>query len=284
MKASDIADVYKTRFKKISKYYHKLLEHFGANDIHHFRVEIKKLKAFIRYVNLAMPEQQQKIPKELKKLYSIAGNIRNLQLHQRRLTNLTDDLLMESPSFYLQHLADQEQKMQKEARRIAEKISIKDFEKKLVDSVPDDVDKSIKNVFVHVNRQRLEALLSLPFYYDEALHDIRKVLKDLMYDYKYLTASIDVEIPSGVASLKAMEQLTSALGDFHDLCIALFLLSPVYLDQTPLGAESDKLNELKAQLKLRKEAMKDEIVRSLVPVKQEIEKQKSLVLVNELLY
>lgn len=143
--------------------------------------------------------------------------------------------------------------------------------------------KEIKNVFVQKRKQRLEELLTLPFYYDEGLHEIRKILKDLMYDYKCLENSIATELPSGINEFKAMQSLTTALGDFHDLCVAIFLVSSVYIDRMENTDEIEIINDLKVQLQLRKENMKTEIITRLQPLKQQVEKEKSLVQMYEAL-
>lgn len=251
------------------------------DDIHHFRVEMKKLRAFIRLTNLTTPDQQKKIPKELKRFYNTCGNIRNLQLQQQRITNLASDLLMEAPDLYLQYLRDEEKLAKKKAHELAENISLKQFEKDLIDSSTGLI-QEIKKVFVQRNKQRLSILFTLPFYYDEALHDIRKVVKDLMYNYKYVDQEINVELPPDLASLKNMETLTTSLGDFHDLCIALFLLSPMYLNQIPGLIDNELLSEFRSQLELRKEAMKKEIIQLFAPVKQQFEKERSLMQSYEL--
>ncbi|HTM92933.1 MAG TPA: CHAD domain-containing protein [Flavisolibacter sp.] len=281
MKKELIIDAYKTRFKKLSNFYQKVPEEFDMDDIHHFRVEMKKLRAFIRLTNLTTPDQQKKIPKELKRFYNTCGNIRNLQLQQQRITNLASDLLMEAPDLYLQYLRDEEKLAKKKAHELAENISLKQFEKDLIDSSTGLI-QEIKKVFVQRNKQRLSILFTLPFYYDEALHDIRKVVKDLMYNYKYVDQEINVELPPDLASLKNMETLTTSLGDFHDLCIALFLLSPMYLNQIPGLIDNELLSEFRSQLELRKEAMKKEIIQLFAPVKQQFEKERSLMQSYEL--
>lgn len=283
MNTSDIIDGYETRFQKLSKFYNKALEDFQANDIHLFRVEMKKLRAFIRLINLTVPGKQHKIPKPLKSFYHIAGNIRNLQLHELRIVNLSNDLFIQSPTSYLQFLQDEEKSMKKKARQTADDISLKDFEKKLIKESPDQLSKEIKNVFVQKRKQRLEELLTLPFYYDEGLHEVRKILKDLMYDYKYLENTIVAKLPSGINQVKAMRTLTTALGDFHDLCVALFLVSAVYIDRMENTDEIEIISDLKAQLQLRKEDMKTEIITRLQPLKQQVDKEKSLIQMYEVL-
>lgn len=275
MKSDDIIDVYKSRFKKLSNFYQKATVEFAMNDIHHFRVEMKKLRAFIRLTNLATPGHQNKIPKALKKFYNTTGNIRNLQLQQQRIGNLASDLLMAAPDMYLQQLKDEEKLAKKKAHELAGVVSLKQFEKELIDSSTNFTQET-KIVFIQRNKQRLSILFTLPFYYDEALHDIRKVVKDLMYNHSYVEQEINTELPPALSRQKNMESLTTNLGDFHDLCIALFLMSPMYLDHLAGLADKELLCEFRSQVQLRKERMKDEIIQSLDPVKQQIEKEKSL--------
>lgn len=283
MTAKVIKDAYKARFKKLSKVYHFTLEDFKLNSIHHFRVEMKKLRALIRLVNLSCIEDQNKIPKSLKSFYNIAGNIRNLQLHRQRITDLSKDLSIEPPSLYLQFLKEEERAMEKEAQQLAVNISLKDFEKKLISKIPDQLTKEVRIAFVEKRRRRLGELFTLPFYYDEGLHEIRKILKDLMYNYEILQDVIVAEFPSAINHLKPMQSLTQTLGDFHDLCVALFLLSSIYLEKVSDRDEADVLNQLKTQLQLRKENMKEEIIDSLKPFRNYVEKEKSLMNACEVL-
>jgi CHAD domain-containing protein len=275
MKKDDIIDVYKSRFKKLSDSFQKVPEEFAMDDIHRFRVEMKKLRAFIRLTNLTTPEHQHKIPKNLKKFYNTCGNIRNLQLQLQRITNLASDLLMEAPDLYLQYVRDEEKLAKKKAHELAGSISLRQFEKELTDS-SSNLPQEIKTVFVQKSKQRLSILFTLPFYYDEALHDIRKTVKDLMYNYKYADQEINIELPPALARLKNMETLTTNLGDFHDLCIALFLMSPMYLDHLSGLTEKELLCEFRDQVQLRKEAIKNEIVQTFAPIKQQFERERSL--------
>lgn len=284
MKANAIIDTYQARFRKLSKYYYATLEDLRLKDIHHFRIEMKKLRAFIRLINLASIEDQGKIPKALKRFYNITGNIRNLQLHQQRVNELCKDLNLGIPSFYMQLLKDEEQIMKEKARQLAGDISMHNFETKLISKVPEQLDKEVKTAFVQKRKTRLEGLFTLPSYYDEGLHEIRKLFKDIMYDYKYLGKVVGVELPSGVDELKEMEPLTTALGDFHDLCVAMFLLSSEYIKNVADHDEIQVLNKIKSELQLRKEHMTEEIVESLNIFKKQVEKEKALVQAYEVLH
>lgn len=51
MKEKEIAEVVEGRFKTIKKLSHKIIKEFNADDIHDFRVEVKKLRAFLQLRN-----------------------------------------------------------------------------------------------------------------------------------------------------------------------------------------------------------------------------------------
>ena len=59
---------------------------FTEHAIHLFRIDFKKLRAFVRLLRAASPRAEQlKIPHRFKKMYSIAGNIRDVQLTTKLL-------------------------------------------------------------------------------------------------------------------------------------------------------------------------------------------------------
>lgn len=52
MKSDNIINIFDKRFKKIKKHFNNLPEDFELGDIHSFRLERKKLRAFIRLINM----------------------------------------------------------------------------------------------------------------------------------------------------------------------------------------------------------------------------------------
>jgi CHAD domain-containing protein len=260
MKPGEMVDVYKTRFKKLLRHYHNLLEDFDPNVIHHFRLEIKKLTAFLHLIYVEKENHHSKIPKDIKLFYNLLGNIMNLQLHQSRVKDLSNDLLLEIPAVYLQCVDVEEKGLKKQARQTAKNISIKDFENKLIEEVPGKLTRKMQNDFIQKNLARFHELLALSFYTDEALHEVRKIMKDLMYNLKYLDAG---GLNSSVPELKSMNAITRILGDYHDLCISLSLLNSTYVTEITDANEAHVLNELKIQLQVRKDVMRIEIIELL---------------------
>jgi CHAD domain-containing protein len=269
MKTEVINKVYRSKIKKISRYYRILTDNFNPDDNHYFRVEVKKLRAFMRLVNFSMAVQEHKIPKPVKKYYRLVGDIRNLQLHEQRIKNLSNDLLIGNPWQYLKKLCEEQKALKKKAKR-KKRLSFKDFEKKLLNDAPAKLTEEVKTQFAEMNIVRLTQLLMLPIYYDETLHDIRKLIKDLMYNYNYLGEQINLAIPFPMNDPAFMESLTDTLGNFHDLSLAIFFLSPSPLNHTWEEKERRMICELKKYLSVKKENLRNELCSLLTSVKRRL--------------
>ena len=197
MKSGEIINVFDKIVKKIKKHYNKLLEDFEIEEIHGFRLEMKKLRGFIRLINTNIPEDKKiKTGGKIKSFYSTAGNIRSLQLHQQRVSHLCDEMLLEKPVLYLQLLHNEKNKQKKKAGRIADKISYNYFRKKIIDLVPDKLKAESVQAFIIQKQHTLLELVFLLDYSDEALHEIRKVLKDLLCDWKYMSSYVPAALPA----------------------------------------------------------------------------------------
>lgn len=267
MKDVEIAEVLKLRFRKLLKYYHNLLEDFKAGDIHHFRIEIKKMRAFLLLVNGSAGEKI-KIPKALKLFYDETGNMRNLQIHRHAMVDLCNDLKLPLPETYLHHLDDEGKALKKHVRQIAKNLSIKSSEHKLIAHAPERITGEACHSFVKQSRIRLDELMHLSFYTDEALHEVRKIMKNLMYNLKYTNAEDGFNYLPGWYGLKNLNAVTGAFGKYHDMCISLLLLGSSYAASIQTEGELKVLNELKIQLQLRKDVMKIEIMESLKYLEQ----------------
>jgi CHAD domain-containing protein len=274
MKSEEIISALDKRFKKVEKHYNKSFEDFELEEIHGFRLEMKKLRAFIRLINTNIPGYR-KIKKErkIKSFYNTTGNIRNLQLYQQRVSHLCYNMLLEKPVQYLQLLHNEENKQKKKAGRIADKISFNHFQKKIIDLVSDKLNTQSVQAFVIQKKHTLLELIFLLDYSDEAMHEIRKVLKDLLYDWKYISSYVSPAFPAWFTYKKNIEVFTDKLGEFHDLCIALYFFKPVYIDKNADEKEKKILLTLRQKLEETKGEMKEEISTLLNHVKQEMEKE-----------
>ena len=282
MEQNQVIEKYRSLFKKLSTYYHKVIRDFDMDDIHDFRVEIKKLKAFIRLMNIATPNEQHKLPGSLKSFYNVIGNLRSLKLHQQRIKSLCEQLAVEEPANYLKELSKQKKYWRKTALQIAEDLSLKDFENKLVDNTSENIKEEVINNFVVKYKNKLEYLISLRFYVDQTLHDIRKALKDIMYNWSYVQSAAGILLPGEWHELKSIESAASKLGDFYDLCVSIQLLHLYFSAETDQD-EKTVLGKLEAHLELQKTELKTEIRNWLLPIKRQFQNEKFLLQVQEIL-
>lgn len=268
MKQDEIIKLFDKRFKRIRKHYCSLLKDFEVEEIHSFRLEMKKLRAFIRLVNISLPGKKTiKINKKVKSFYNTTGNIRNLQLHQQRINQFCNGLPLPKPTAYLQALHKEEMAQKQKARQFAKKISFGPFKEKVLNSVHEKLKARPAQAFVIQKKLELFELLARHYYHDEELHDIRKTLKDLQYDWTYIDSFAPLILPAFFAKGKNIQNITNQLGDYHDLCMAIYFLSPPYTDQIVNKPEKATLQILKQQLEWRKEEMKKAACQSLLPLK-----------------
>lgn len=271
MKDDKIINLFNNSLKKAHRHYNNLLEDFELEEIHDFRLQIKKLRAFIRLVNTEVTKEKRiKISKEIKTFYHTAGSIRNVQLHKQRIIQWCMALSFNAPATYLELLNKEEARVKNTAREEAEEISFSHFKKNLVASVPHELTATCIQYFTTLKRKELLALLSLSVYNDETLHNIRKVLKDILYDWNYITPYLASDLPAYFAQKENTESLATNLGDFHDLCIAIYFLAPVYSDQVVSEAERDNLTTIKRRIEWEKYNLKEQIVSLFQSIKKDI--------------
>jgi len=268
MDSDDIIDVYKERFRKINRHKDRLLKDFEPSEIHHFRVEIKKLRAFMRLLSAGFRAHKIRLSRDIKSFYHMAGLIRNLQLYQSRISSLCDELSIQKPSLYLQSLKEEEKRLRLATSQVAENISWKAFEKEIIDNVPPRLGGKTIKTFIRQRKAKLEELFSLPAYYEDTLHSIRKQLKDLMYDSKYTAAALTVSFPRQFRSIKSLEPLTTTLGEVFDLYSSLNVLSSSDANNITDVDELSSIARLKQQLQLIRDQMKEKVIGQLLLLKQ----------------
>src|SRR5665647_1643877 len=101
MNKEEIKHITDTHYKKIKKHIKQVTKDFDVEAIHQFRVEYKKLRAFLRMMSQQKGNAGEiKISKKLKKGYNISGVIRDLQLQQQRILEVTKDEL-KKPRAYI---------------------------------------------------------------------------------------------------------------------------------------------------------------------------------------
>lgn len=266
MSQHETIQVLKSRFEMIHASFDSAIGYLDAEDIHAFRVDIKKLQAFL---HLAPNGAKVKLPTRLRQFYRMVGLIRNLQLQQQRIR---DTLLHESalPQSYLTLLAIETAAAIRRARKFAvTKLSMPAVERELLCTFPDDLTNDALRGFTRHTANRLKKLGNnrRPIN-DETLHSLRKCLKDLLYDHSYIEKEITRFFPSvDSAGKDTIAALIDLLGRFQDLRSGLFFLRPLYIDQVPATGERKILEGIRSKWEKDKAIIKAQVL-SLLPAVQ----------------
>ena len=236
MKQKLITSVIKKRFSNIQEYIRQMLADFDEEAIHDFRTEIKKLRAFLRLLNTADNKNPLSISKTMKVYYWYAGSIRNLQLNIKSINETEGN----KPSVYLQNVKKEIESL-KGALRSLHAPSNFDDPKKVIRNWTAKPGKPSVKKFVYQKVDEFSHLLTL-MKQDEILHAIRKLLKDLLYNWKYIKQYASL-LPAAISVKKQIEELTDVLGEFCDRITGIHLLE-TYLFAAPNSADKEILEKV----------------------------------------
>jgi len=232
-------------FKKIEKNIvhclEKLPENFEEEDYHKFRVEIKKLNAFLISLQFCLRSfKKDKYFKSLKNLFKQAGKIRNYQLEESMLQR-------NGARFIDQYLFDLEQRIKKEKIKFASlhnqirptKIKkllgkIKPFIKK--------INRKDLEMFTESERNKITHFFQIDPLLPINLHTIRKLLKIDFYTRKI------TDHPQAQNLLEEENNFLELLGKWQDCRTVNNLLEKSILKETVNSNESGNLLKIKSEI------------------------------------
>lgn len=264
MKAKEIKKIISGRFKELNKSCDKVRKKFAAKDIHKFRTDVKKLRAFIRLISFSPDKPVKKpLPKELRKLYGITGEIRDSQLQLERIKNTHQN------NVELKEYADLLNSIIRNNRKkLKKKLSgnlLAASEKKIIKRLPEAFDMKRIVDFAQDKINKMEVLRQTRNNEDDDIHSIRKNLKDVMYAVQMIDDSLKPSFPtvfSGADDKNKMEQLSDQLGLFTDMSAALSYTEPGYIKKVNAD-EKKQLLLLRTQWLKRKQEIREAVLKEL---------------------
>jgi CHAD domain-containing protein len=221
MKRNKISVIIKRRFDKPGKLFIRIIIDFEIESIHQFRTEIKKLRAFLRLLNM-QSDRQLKISKEIKKFYGCIGMIRNLQLQIKNVNDYLENSGDQIPATYIEKLNAEIELCKTDSTKFISAENFSDNVEKIINRLPINFKKASIKQFIFKKLNELKQLV-IYIHDDEALHSIRKILKDILYNWSFIKHYHKL-LPAGIAEKKNILSLTEILGDFCDKKIGLELL------------------------------------------------------------
>jgi len=260
MKQNEIIETVKEKFKPIHKRWPKLVSDFDMEIIHDFRVDMKKLRAFLRLVNLEDNSRHAVISNKMKTFYGYTGIIRNIQLQKKKVEDYTESHGEEIPADYIALLDSEEVYWQKQTLDLMTENNFYDDEDRIMDQLPDRLKKTTIKAFITEKLTAINILINR-LVDDDDLHDIRKILKDLLYTWTYIEPYAD--LPEIISNEDAIKTITTNLGEFRDCCIHLNFLYHGYMDKLTNEKEKISLNIMKNEWLIEKIKLKKKIVAHL---------------------
>jgi CHAD domain-containing protein len=237
MKKKDQSNYFKHEWAKL-KADLKTFDKKGKQEaLHRFRVQVKKLRAFLVLADSG--ENSHGLEKQLKpvrKIFKAAGIIRNAYI-----TLELSKEYQQGPSAFMrgQRRLMKESAVQFRSASAKHLAGIRKTRRRLKKAVP-----RFSNVHISMYyQQKLEdiALCLKPQGSEASLHDCRKQIKMLIYNYSLVKPVLSLAFNEAY-----LEQVQTAIGDWHDKQVAIELFSSEEVGAAPVA---ESLEKEQAQLK-----------------------------------
>ena len=230
MKKSEIDEFIENRFKKIEKYFHKSIHSFETEYIRQFRMEIKRLKAFLHLISMESDDGlSYRITRRMKTLYGYFGIIRNLEMQLSETKKYVQSPVHNTPACYINTL---EKELQSWKRLSLDFIdagySFENDKQEIMAILPDKLNKKPIKKFVHYTLYELNTLAGRKD--DEALDNVRKFMEDIYYNYDFISPFFD-DRQDKIFNKKAIEECLGSFGEFRDRCMELVFLQTFGTDK-----------------------------------------------------
>lgn len=237
MKKKNGVKYFEKEWEGMNAHLKSYLKYEEQEDLHQFRVKIKKIKAFLILSNNtthhpAMVKQF----KPIKKIFKQAGALRDAYLNLGFIKlfqpgNATgQDILIKNATTEFKSNGDKYLRKIKRARQPL---------KKEIKSIKDT---AINRFYDSQLRQIADSLTRHQF--NQQLHDCRKRIKILLYNYKPAHESLNIRLNEDY-----LEPLQQAIGDWHDQIVSITRLSEYMdLEAKLIGTMNEELTKLKGEI------------------------------------
>ena len=241
----DLLDYFQKHQKHLEHYLALCIEEPEHEMVHQLRVSIKRLKAVLHFTGQVTGNDKigaKKQIKSLRKLFKVAGNLRDLQVQQKLIPEYEAKLNSEF-GLYLSYL----EKIEKQSVRnfclfIANSKPIHKLtsgreliETSLASLTPDEIRLRAGQLLSSRCSILRQMLIARPD--DKQLHEMRTIIKQM----RYIMSVMRKSAPDAVEHLVSLAGLTEAevlLGKWHDVVIGIEFLKD-FRDTTDFKDKSD---------------------------------------------
>ena len=190
----------------------KIGSEFDRDTIHKFRVNVKKLRSFLRLLRMHTRDTKMKMPRKFKRLYQVAGAIRDAQLELEKM----GDSLVTLPA-YITHLQKVLERQKKEWNKHYSKKTIQKLETKLLSCKYEPLHPAVLQNFLTSRLETITRISNTEAPTDDQVHRIRKQVKDILYTAKmtqkqWKSAKKELHL----LPIKKMNEVADAIGGYND--------------------------------------------------------------------
>jgi CHAD domain-containing protein len=255
----DLLTAAEERLRKTEACLETAVDSFSLDDIHDFRVEIKKLKAFLRLIKTESGNPKKlKFPKFLDKIYKSVGSVRELQLQVKKLEKVirSEEILLLNTFADLHEQADIARERTKEMLNY--KDSWKKAETRIKKFIPAELTAEAVESYLRFKVRELKEILSLKRISMTRLHGMRKILKDLQYNHPYWK---NARLAEGEAlpNLDEIHDTGSLIGDLHDIYASKIILESSIKNRSIDEDELRRLRQIRVAWKVDRNALRKTI-------------------------
>jgi CHAD domain-containing protein len=236
----------------------KFIENGEQEELHQFRVQVKKLRAMLELLDTnSVKHPLKKDFKPVRKIFKRCGEIRsafiNLQYGQR--------FEFKNEDFFMNHLYEIE-KGTNEVKKLGKQYL------KIIKSAHDDIGGDLQHVsdkeIVEFYKAKLYNIGSFleNLQFNDELHDTRKQIKTLMYNRKIAQNALDGKLQ---ISNDYLNKLQTLIGDWHDNVLALELFSSAGINSKSIIT---KINNQNTHLKRSIAALAHDFERKAIVTQQ----------------
>jgi len=201
------------RFGKAEAALSKVAVDFDEDVIHEFRVTVKKMRAFLAVYWAYSGESLPDLSGKFKKLYKLAGRIRELQLQLRQ--DATGKTHM--PAAYVASLKSELQRYKDTWGKEYDKKIARKARKKLLDHPYVPLPANAISDFISTRLELVRQIMAADKTDYDSIHSLRKHLKDTVYASGFMRKKQkDVFLETLGIPIGMLEEMATGMGELHD--------------------------------------------------------------------
>jgi CHAD domain-containing protein len=265
MKRQALEDVVSRYIEQIEKHSDRVPGNFDQSTIHDLRVGYKKIRAFLRLLQLESHAGDLQMPVKLKAVYQTSGKVRDLQLFLVQISLATDAA---SLPFYCKCCNRQLFACKEQAVQAIEEVQFKKVIHSIKKELPGHLHPDTLRKFMQQKMAAINIVL-LAADDEKDLHTIRKHLKDIIYVIRIYENDLETPFPiQEYANEKELSDMAARLGDFNDCCLAVSLLQTLCAGES-MNNEKQLLQQLQQSWMRQKGEQQKKLLQEVQVLKAE---------------